>query len=264
MLADARRPGRWHAALYSLIQVLKLRRYEAKHLPRFDLVTAVSEDDARLIQRLAGIEPLVIPNGINTSDIALGQWDAAHAMRERAGPALVFTGKMDFRPNVDGVLWFVDEILPRVSTDSAPPTLWVVGQSPHPSLAHLRDHPQVVVTGPVEEVEPYLVGADVVVVPLRMGSGTRLKVLQALSLARPLVGTTLGCAGLDLSDGEQVRLADDPARFAAAIEALLRDPRAAAAMGERGRAHIAAHFDWRVLVPRLERAYMGRLGGRCI
>ncbi|MGH2543838.1 MAG: glycosyltransferase, partial [Ardenticatenaceae bacterium] len=203
MWADVRYPRRWHAALYSGIQMWKLRRYEAAQLPHFDRVVAVSEEDARLLHDLTGVKPLVVPNGIATRRVAPGRWEAAPAMREQEGPALVFTGKMDFRPNVDGVHWFVDEILPRISCDGAPPArVWVVGQSPHPSLARLGAHPQVMMTGWVEEVEPYLAGADVVVVPLRMGSGTRLKVLQALSLARPLVGTTLGCAGLALQDGE--------------------------------------------------------------
>ncbi|MGB0384114.1 MAG: glycosyltransferase [Ardenticatenaceae bacterium] len=255
MLADWRKPKRWHAAAYSALQVWKLRRYEVSHLPKFDLVVAVSQTDARLLHDLSGAEPLVIPNGIDTRQVSPDCAQPAPEISQRAGPALVFTGKMDFRPNVDGLLWFVDEILPLIESDEAV-TLWTVGQKPHRSLDRLRDHPQVVITGWVDAIEPYLAGADVVVVPLRMGSGTRLKVLQALSMARPLVGTTLGCAGLQLRDGEHLRLADDPSAFAKAISQTLPHPTHAAQMAQRARQHVQTHFDWGVLVPKLEQAFL--------
>ena len=108
-----------------------------------------------------------------------------------------------------------------------------MGQKPHAALERLQAHPQVVLTGWVDQIEPYLAGADIVVVPLRMGSGTRLKVLQALSMARPLVGTPLGCSGLGLRDTQHLRLADDSATFAAAISELLGD-RTRFEMAERG------------------------------
>lgn len=256
MRADWKQPRRWHAAAYSAVQYAKLRRYEAHTLPHFDTVLAVSEEDCALLHAVSGVRPLCLPNGLDTQQVTPDSALPAPALRERPGPALVFTGKMDFRPNVDGLLWFVDEILPRLNLDGLPPTLWAVGQQPHAALERLRAHPQVVLTGWVDAVEPYLAGADAVVVPLRMGSGTRLKVLQALSMARPLVGTTLGCAGLALRDGIHVRLADDPAAFAAALRATLHDPAAAAEMAHRARQHVQQHFDWRILVPRLEERLM--------
>lgn len=260
MLADLRQPKRWHAAAYSAIQVWKLRRYEARLLPKFDLVVAVSDTDRRLLKEMAAIEPFLLPNGINSSHFSPNIAQAAPQMQEREGAALVFTGKMDFRPNVDGVLWFVDEILPliKIQRDGPPPTFWVVGQKPHAALEPLRAHPQVVLTGWVDQIEPYLAGADIVVVPLRMGSGTRLKVLQALSMARPLVGTTLGCSGLALRDASHLRLADDSATFARAISELLQDT-TRFEMAERGRRHVQEHFDWKVLVPKLEQAMRARI-----
>ncbi len=262
LLADLRQPKRWHAAAYSAVQVRRLRRYEAAHLYRFDLVVSVSDEDARLLEAASDVRLLVVPNGIDTGEFAPGAAAPATELSERPGPALVFMGKMDFRPNVDGVLWFVDEILPYIQYDGPLPTLWVVGQQPHASLARLREHPQVVLTGWVDRIEPYIAGADIVVVPLRMGSGTRLKVLQALSMARPVVGTTLGCAGLGLRDGEHLHLADEPVDFAAAVGAVLRNPTRAAEMGRTARRHVEAHFDWRVLVPQLEAAYEEARKGR--
>ncbi len=252
MLADWRQPRRWHAAAYSAIQVWKLKRYESQQLAKFDQVLAVSELDAGYLKQLSGMTPLVIPNGIDSQQFTPNRYQPAPLMQEQAAPALVFTGKMDFRPNVDALLWFVDEILPLIKSDGLPPILWAVGQKPHPALARLQSHPQVIITGWVDAVEPYLAGANVVVVPLRMGSGTRLKVLQALSMARPLVGTTLGCAGLSLRDGEHLRLADDPSTFAKAVSEMLRDPNQATKMGQQARKHIKQQFDWRILVPKLE------------
>jgi polysaccharide biosynthesis protein PslH len=262
--ADLPQPRRWPAALYSAIQVGKLRRFEAARLPAFDLVTAVSEADAAGLRDIAGVEPVVIANGIDTGEVAPGCAAPAGEMQERDAPALVFTGKMDYRPNVDGVLWFVDEILPRIEWEGSPPLLWVVGQQPHRSLERLRGHPQVLLTGYVDQTEPYIAGADVVVVPLRMGSGTRLKVLQALSMARPLVGTPLGCAGLALRDGEHLRLAGNADAFARAISDLLHRPAEGEKIARAAREHVRAHFDWRGIVPHLEAAYEALAAGDAI
>ncbi len=250
--ADRRNPRRLPHALYSAIQLWKLHRYEQRLLQRFDVVSAVSNEDVRLLQEKSGITPLLLPNGVDTEVVTPDSATPARPMLERAGPHLVFTGKMDFRPNVDGLLWFVKEILPNITTDCGVPTLWAVGKNPHESRAPLRDHPQVVVTGRVPLIEPYIAGADVVVVPLRMGSGTRLKVLQALSMAKPLVGTTLGCAGLDLRALDHVFFADEADAFAGAISHMLKNPSESAAMGKNAREHVQKYFDWRVLVPDLE------------
>lgn len=251
--ADIRKPHRLPPALYSAIQTLKLSWYERKILREFDLVCAVSETDVEILHRLGGKRPLFLPNGIDSEAITPAV-PPAPEMVARRGPHLVFTGKLDFRPNVDALLWFTQEILPRITSERGTPTLWAVGQALHPSLELLRQHPQVVLTGRVPAVEPYIAGADVVVVPIRMGSGTRLKVLQALSMAKPVVGTTLGCAGLHLSDGKDLLLENDPAPFATAISQLLDAPDAGARLGQQARQHVQQYFDWRVLVPTLERA----------
>lgn len=264
--ADLRQPRRWPAAGYSLVQWLKLARYEAAMLPRFDGVVAVSQADAAALAartiakrtKGGGVRPLVLPNGVDTSALTPDAVSPHPALVEH--PALVFTGKMDFRPNVDAALWFAGEILPRVRAEMPAARFWIVGQQPHTSLARLRGQPGIEITGAVEQIEPYLAGAAVVVVPLRMGSGTRLKVLQALSMARPVVGTRLGCAGLGLHDGVHVRLADRAAEFAAAILRVLAQPESTVAMARAGRAHVVEHFDWRVLAPRLEAFYAEILG----
>jgi glycosyltransferase involved in cell wall biosynthesis len=107
----------------------------------------------------------------------------------------------------------------------------------------------------VADIQPYLAAADVYVAPLRMGSGTRLKLLEAMAMARPIVSTTLGAEGFDLSDGQQIRLAERPDCFARAIVELLGDPQRRAALGRAGRAFVQGSYDWPALIPKLEAVY---------
>ena len=263
--SDARRPARWHAALYSLVQWQKLARYERGVMRAYDAVAAVSQTDARALQQLApGLAVHVVPNGVDTEEFApapaITPGAAAGTVQAStelppAGADLVFTGKMDYRPNVDAVLWFADEILPRVRAQIPGARFVVVGQQPHARLAPLAARAGVLLTGWVAGVQPYIAGSAVYVAPLRMGGGTRLKVLQAMSMAKPIVSTTLGCEGLSIRHGREALLADTPAEFAAAVVLLLRDPALGRTLGAHARALAVAQYDWRVIGPRMERCY---------
>ena len=148
--------------------------------------------------------------------------------------ALVFTGKMDYRPNVDAVLWFADAVLPLILAQAPDVHFYVVGQQPHERVKALADHPAITVTGRVPDARPYIAGAGVYVVPLRIGGGTRLKVLEAMAMGQAIVSTRLGCDGFPFADGREVRFADEPAAFAAAVVRAAAGPRAAAAAGPGG------------------------------
>ena len=161
---DRSRPARWPAAVYSAVQVGRLARFEREALAAADAVITVSEGDRRQLAELVGQERpmVVIPNVI---DVAAYRWNEPVPAACRFD--LVFTGKMDYRPNVDGVLWFADTIWPLVRRQR-PATTWaIVGQRPHPRLDSLRDQPGITVTGRVEHVQPYLAGAGVYILPLR-------------------------------------------------------------------------------------------------
>jgi polysaccharide biosynthesis protein PslH len=252
-LTDLRRPRRWPAAVYSLIQWRKLMGYERRVCRAADRVVAVSEADAAALRRLApGLDVAVVPNGVDLNFLRPGVVAPLPGMVPNA---LVFTGKMDYRPNVDAVLWFVDEVLPLIIQQAPDAHFYVVGQQPHARLARLAEHPAVTLTGRVPDVRPYIAGATAYVVPLRIGGGTRLKVLEAMAMGRPIVSTRLGCDGFAFADGQEVAFADDPASFAASVLALLRDPCAAAELGRRGRQHVEAELGWDAIVPRLEALY---------
>lgn len=252
-LTDARRPPRWPAAAYSLIQWRKLVGYERRVCREADRVAAVSEADAAALRRLLpGLDVAVVPNGV---DLTFLRPDVVPPLPGMARAALVFTGKMDYRPNVDAVLWFADAVLPLILQQAPDAHFYVVGQQPHARLARLAAHPAVTLTGRVPDVRPYIAGAGVYVVPLRIGGGTRLKVLEAMAMGRPIVSTRLGCDGFAFTDGQEVAFADEPATFAAAVLALLRDPARAAALGRRARQHVEAELGWDAIVPRLEALY---------
>jgi sugar transferase (PEP-CTERM/EpsH1 system associated) len=253
-LTDARRPRRWIAAAYSLVQWRKLMGYERRVCRAADRVAAVSEADAAALRRLApGLEVAVVPNGVDLTFNRPGVVPPAEGMGEHA---LVFTGKMDYRPNVDAVVWFVDTVLPLIRSQLPGVRFYVVGQQPHARVQALASDPAVIVTGRVADVRPYIAGAGAYVVPLRIGGGTRLKVLEAMAMGQAMVSTRLGCDGFPFEDGRELRFADDPAGFAAAVVELLHDRRQAAALGGRGRSYVEAHFGWEAIVPRLEALYV--------
>lgn len=251
---DLRRPARWPQGIYSAIQANRLARFESLACLMADDVLACSEADAEKLRRLGQNTPVtVIPNAIQVAayrDAAAEDIDLPH-------PLMVFTGKMDFRPNVDAVLWFAEEILPLIQAQKRGAHFAIVGQKPHRRLNILRTRPGVTITGEVPEIQPYIHAADVYVAPLRMGSGTRLKLLEALAMSRPVVATTLGAEGIAAEDGEHLLLADTPEAFAEAVLKLLDDPALGQRLGEAGAALVSAQYDWPAIVPRLEAVYNG-------
>lgn len=250
---DRRQPARWAAAAYSWVQVRRLTAYERWACRSADAVALVSDADRREIEALLPPPrpPLtVIPNCLDVAAIA----DAVDADVPAAGDDLVFVGKMDYRPNIDAVLWFARDVLPRVQATRPAATFTVVGQKPHPRLDGLRTLPGVTITGRVDSVLPYLQRAALVVLPLRMGSGTRLKIIEALAAGKAVVSTTVGAEGFALVDGTHLLLADSAATMAARITDLLGDPAARARLGAAAR-DFARGYDWRVVVPRFAALY---------
>jgi len=251
-LSDRRRPARWPAALYSLVQVPRLRRFEADTCRAADRVACVSKEDVAVLRGLVpGLRPVLVPNGIDVAAYTAGVEQPAHG----ASPYLVFTGKMDYRPNVDAALWFAREIFPLIRERRPDVQFFIVGQKPVEPLRQLDGRGGVVVTGLVEDARPYIAAAAAYVAPLRMGGGTRFKLLEAMALSRPIVSTRLGAEGFEVRSGRELLLADAPAEFAEAALTLLEQPSRARALAVAGRAFVRAGYDWSVIIPRLEAAY---------
>lgn len=256
---DRHYPRKWIRAFYSLLQWQKLRRYEQMVCFHADQVIAVSEADRVALQSLLpGLEVAVVPNGVDCekfSPALANQTLPPLPTDARRLASLVFTGTMDFRPNIDAVTWFCSEVLPLIQRELFHVHVCIVGKSPSAEVRALADNPAVTVTGYVEDIRPYVLGSKVYIVPLRMGSGTKLKVLQAMAMGIPVVSTSLGIEGIRVTPGEEILVGDTPEEFARQVIALLNDEGKRTAMARRARAVVAQQYDWQSIVPRLESVY---------
>jgi polysaccharide biosynthesis protein PslH len=240
-----RRP--WRRLLLG-IESGKMRRYEARACARADLTVAVSEEDRSLLARTAPDARVdAVPTGVDTSYF---QPDGHH----ESPAGLVFTGSMDWYPNEEGLLHFLESILPLVRREVPEAALTVVGRAPSPRLREAAVRAGARVTGRVEDVRPYMADAAVYVVPLRVGGGTRLKIFEALAMAKAVVSTTVGAEGLPLVPGRHFLAADAPAAFAEAVVALLRDPARRRALGAAGRRLVERRYSW----PQVAREFESR------
>jgi sugar transferase (PEP-CTERM/EpsH1 system associated) len=229
----------------------RMLRFEGDALKRFDLVLAVSDADAGTFERLypGALEaPVhVVQTGVDTGYFTP---DMAAAVRTH----MVFTGSMDWLPNEDGMTYFCRDILPRIRQSEPEATLSIVGRAPTPAVKKLADIPGVEVTGRVDDVRPYIAKGSVYVVPLRIGGGTRLKIFEAMSMARAVVSTTVGAEGLPVTNGRDIDMADEPARFAHAVVHLMRDGEARRAMEAEARRLVVERYDWSAVAIDFENA----------
>jgi len=251
---DRRSPSRLPASVYSSIQARRLATVEAWVCQQADRVLAVSEADAVELRTLApNARVVVVPNGIFASE-----YTAQSPRPLDLGPAaLLFTGTMNYRPNVDAMLWFVETVLDEIHQTVPEARLFVVGNRPHGRLERIRRRAHVEITGFVQNILPFLHSATVYVAPLRMGSGTRLKLLQAMAAGCAVVSTQIGAMGLNVSSGREMMLADDATSFAKATVALLRDPALRERLGKAAQTLVCNEYDWSVIVPRLIATYEG-------
>jgi len=248
--SDRATPSRWLAAAYSRLQVGRLARLETSVCRQADAVTCVSVTDAAALQRLVpSLRPVVVPNGIELADYT------PPAQATAPEPLLTFTGKMDYRPNVDAAVWFASDIMPGIRLAWPAARFQVIGQQPTARLLRHHGRGGVEVVGAVADIQPYIKSCAVYVAPLRMGGGTRFKLLEAMALARPVVATTIGAEGFGVESGRDLLIADDTQDFAQAVISLLGDHALAAGLGRAGRTFVEAAYDWGAILPRLEALY---------
>ena len=232
------------------IEAAKMTRYERDAVRRFRHVIAVSENDRELMSAMTDASRItVVPTGVDMKKYSSAD-EASKEAKSRDGALVVFLGSMDWEPNVDGVEYFCREVWPRVLESVPEARFRVVGRDPHPRVRRLASE-TVEITGTVPSVVEHLREADVVVVPLRVGGGTRLKIFEAMATGKAVVSTTVGAEGLDVTHGEDILLADDSAGFAESVTNLLRDASRRETLG-RAAAALAARYDWSVIAGRFE------------
>ena len=210
--------------------------FERRAASECDACLAVSEPDVEVARHLLGATAVhLVPNGVETS----------HFVPSSTAPdpgSLLFTGRMAYPPNADAACYFAEQVLPLVRRDVPHARFHIVGDAPPPAVQALASD-AVRVHGRVEDVREFHARAEVVVVPIRSGGGTRLKLLEAAACGKAIVSTRLGAEGLPFRHGHHLEIADSPADFAAAVVALLRHPERRTELGSRARA-VAAQFDW--------------------
>jgi len=231
---------------YLRSQWRRMKHYEPSACAQFNHVIAVSEEDSAYFRRTYQLSSVsATPTGVDTDYFQ--PWP---------GPvrpnSLVFTGGMDWLPNEDAMQFFVGQIWPRIRAAVPDATLQIVGRNPTARVLQLGEQPGIEVTGRVPDVRPFIGEAAVYVVPLRIGGGTRLKIYEAMALGKAVVSTRVGAEGLDVHEGEDILLADEPEAFAQAVIGLLRDPLRREQIGERARQLATLNYSWPRVAERFE------------
>lgn len=238
--------GRYPTRPLHWVDWRRLRRYERELTTRFAHVAVCKEDDRAVVGN--DVHVTVVPNGVA----------ARPALDPTKGSPrhLLFVGTMGYDPNVDAVLWFVSEVLPEIRTRRPDVMLSIVGKEPAEAVRRLHDGQTVLVHGGVPDVMPYYEQAGVVVAPIRLGSGTRLKILEALIFGKPLVATTMAIEGLDLRPGVDLEIADDPGGLANACVRLMEDEAYRQSLTIAGRARALERYEWTRIGQMAERALL--------
>ena len=219
-------------------QAVRMKAFEAWAFSNASHVTAVSDGDAATIRGLGAGHVEVVANGVDLD------YFSPQPAQEAEENILVFTGSMDWHPNQDAIRWFIDEVHPNLSKQTSY-RLVVVGRNPPPWMTDPSQLPETVsVTGTVEDVRPYIAKARVYVTPLRAGGGSRLKILEAFSMMKAVVSTSVGAEGLHVRENEHLLLANTAQSFADRVAALLEDPAQRQQLGRRGRRLVEDQYSW--------------------
>ncbi|MGO9829400.1 MAG: glycosyltransferase family 4 protein [Myxococcaceae bacterium] len=229
----------------------KIRAEEVEAFQAFDGVTFCSEaDEERARTLVPNLRSAVVPNAVDVQ-----YFQPSSALPPSDGRTVLFFGAINYFPNVDGLLYLLRDVWPLVEKRHPEARLKIVGQHPTPEILAFRG-PKVEVTGKVEDVRVHLSQAAVTVVPLRVGGGTRFKILEAMAMGRPVVSTSLGAEGISARPGADILLADEPVAFAEAVGRVLETPALAAQLGAAGRALVERHYSWDAAGGRLERFFL--------
>jgi sugar transferase (PEP-CTERM/EpsH1 system associated) len=217
----------------------RLRRLERELLGFADAITLVSEAEANLYRQVCGEGPVyAVTNGVDLD------YFTPPANPPQPEQACVFVGAMDYRPNVDGVLWFTDHVWPAVRRTHPTAAFYIVGRDPVPTIRRLGSLPGVIVTGTVPDVRPYLTRAAVVVAPLRIARGVQNKVLEAMAMGRPVVASPEALNGLNAIVGEHVLAPTNAPSWIKALCRILATPDRHVGLGHSARRHVELRHNW--------------------
>jgi glycosyltransferase involved in cell wall biosynthesis len=225
----------------SLIDWMRLLRYELRAARRADQIHVMSGADARYLARFLptrGKTIRVVPNAVDLDHYTVPPPGS------RSARQLLFIGNFGHMPNIDALDYLMQKIWPRVHERVPDAELVIAGANPGPSVMQYEGFEGVTIAGAVRETAPYYQACTMLVAPIRAGSGTRLKILEALACGTPVVTTTIGAEGIEGIEGEHFLIADDAAKFADATCRLLENPELRERLGENGRTLVERHYGW--------------------
>lgn len=232
------------------IDATKMRGYEQQIIPQFDGVLVVSEQDRQKVNVLTGrqCDPIVAPIGIDCERVR-------PVARQAGAMDILSVATMSYPPNANGICWFAHEVFPFVS-ERLPCTIFrIVGDKPGPQVRTLAANPSIIVAGYVENLEPLVAQSAVFIVPLRSGSGMRVKILNAFAQGIPVVSTSLGCEGIDAVHNEHLLLADAPEAFGEAVTRVIQDPSLAKRLARNARKLVEVRYSWETVYAPLDAVY---------
>jgi len=243
------REMRWSKSLkhriVNLKRLLVTYFFERKYFSRVTCCCLVADTDAQVLKRVCPkANVIIVPNGVNS------EYFSPLGLPEDY-PSLIFEGNMSFGPSADAVEYFCAEIFPMIKAQLPQVKLWIVGRNPTKEVRNLHAD-QVIVTGSVDDVRPYLDRASVFVCPMRKGAGIKNKILQAWAMAKPVVATSIAAGGLSATPGENIVIADEPRSFAHQVNCLLQNPELRQVLGQRGRETVLRDHTWQRQVQLLE------------
>lgn len=248
-------PMKWRKKMLAFLEWAKMRQYELAVLPRFTKIVTMSDHDRELLRaRNSKLDTVTIPNGVDCSFFN-------YNFNPSIEGSVLFVGNFMHSPNVDGVLYFAREIWPGIKDVIPDAKFTVVGNAPTDEIKSLASD-DVVIKGGVPDLRPYYAESAVCVIPLRIGSGTRLKLLEALACGVPVVTTPVGAEGLNLENGNHCLIADSAAEFASGMIKLLENRELRMKLSQNGRRLVESKYDWDIIAVQQDELYPLLLGER--
>ncbi len=234
--------------VYIFIELLKMRIYESREWKKFDKCIVVSDKDRSAIEKRTKKQSIiVVPNGV---DIEYFQ----PKKKDEIPNSLIYTGLMSWYPNEDAMTYFLESIYPIIRREVAVPSLMIVGKDPSDRLKKTASSDRsITITGTVVDIRPFISESEVFIVPLRIGSGTRLKILEAMAMGKTIVSTSVGCEGLDVKHDDNILIAKDEEDFAGLTVRALGDAGLRDRIGNAARLFVEKKYSWEELIKILEK-----------
>jgi glycosyltransferase involved in cell wall biosynthesis len=236
---------------YIAHQAKLMEREERRWLPLTPLTVAVSEVDRGRLQSMAPAARItVVPNGVDLDFFT---------QRPEAGTGLVFVGGSTWFPNLDGMSWFGQAVVPELARLGVTASVRWVGRTTPGEADRFRKDFGIQAVGYVDDIRDHVAAAQCFIVPLRVGGGTRIKILDAWAMGKAIVSTTIGCEGLDARDGENMLIRDEPGAFAEAVRLVLADADLRRRLGEAGRRTVEERYSWDAIGREMNKTYLGMM-----